>query len=81
MTRKCAMCGSEHTHERIEREEWEVAYEGLPKMIASIPVTTCFDCSFSFTDERAEKIRDAILEAVSENWSDKTLESVKDECM
>jgi hypothetical protein len=69
MTRKCAMCGSENTREVIEREEWDIAYEGLPKMIASIPVTCCVDCEFEFTDERAEKIRDAILEAVSENWA------------
>jgi len=68
MTRKCGMCGSENTREIIEREEWEIDYEGLPKMIASIPVTVCIDCEFAFTDERAELIRTAILDAVSENW-------------
>lgn len=70
MTRKCENCGSSNTAERIEREEWGIAFEGLPKMIASIPVTRCLDCEFEYTDDRAERIRDAIYDAVKESWAD-----------
>ena len=72
MARECAMCSSKNTAERCEREEWELAFEGLPKMICSIPVTHCIDCGFTYTDERVEKIKDSIHEAFAENWSSKS---------
>jgi hypothetical protein len=57
-----------NTAERHEIETWEVLFEGLPTLSASVPVTRCLDCDFQFTDERSEDIREVVTAAFAENW-------------
>jgi len=61
---KCADCGNLAARCKIETELFAYAYDKA--IYVDIPVWTCDDCGFAFTDEVADKIKDnAILEALS----------------
>lgn len=70
MIANCPACGSDNTSERCEVDEFIIAFEGLPQLKASVPVTYCRDCKFRSTDHRAELIRSAIYTAFAVNWSE-----------
>jgi len=57
--KKCPVCGSEHLTEKEEPQSFQYDVDEDAVMInVIVPVMTCGDCEFSYTDYRAEKIRD-----------------------
>ncbi len=52
----CAICASSCCVESIEREEFPVGEAGKIA-VAYVPIVTCTECGFSFSDHRAEPIR------------------------
>lgn len=55
----CPMCGSERLTEKKEKQSFQYNVGKDAVMInVVVPVIKCHSCGFSFTDCRAEKIRD-----------------------
>ena len=61
---KCAMCGSDNTHEWIESQDFPYGCEPETIMLTvDVPVIYCEneECGFMFTDYRSEDIRTAAV--------------------
>lgn len=59
---RCPSCESQNVKERWESEEFQYGLEGsAAQLSALIPVCTCMECDFEYTDERAERIRHATV--------------------
>ena len=55
---KCASCGSANTTEAIKMDYFDYGVgPEAERLSAEVPVVLCFDCAFSFTDERGEEAR------------------------
>lgn len=61
-TVKCASCGSKNVSTEIEEQQfdWGVG-EDAQTLSARVPVHTCRDCGFVFTDEFAEAARHNVV--------------------
>ena len=60
---ECPMCSSQSVVTRFESETFEYGSkkENAIKLTASIPVRTCNECGFEFTDIDAEDIRHSVV--------------------
>lgn len=65
----CAECGSQNTRESIQEEIFPYGVDGPDQILlhANVPVVYCCDCESSFTDYRAEEIRDNVVK----KWKNK----------
>jgi len=55
----CAMCGSSFTVTTLEDDIIQYGADNPIPLKVKVPVINCQDCGFSFTDYRAEEIRDS----------------------
>jgi C4-type Zn-finger protein len=55
---RCPSCGSEDVKTALETEEFDWGCPVETKIKAVVPVRTCDECGFQFTDWEAEEIRD-----------------------
>lgn len=57
--KNCPVCGSEHQTETKEKQSFQYNVGKDAIMIdVVVPVIKCHSCDFSYTDHRAETIRD-----------------------